>query len=261
MNTASIYYFSATGNSLSTAREIMHYLPDGSRLIPVTSMRNEPIVEEAASVIGFVFPVYFQDIPFPVRDLLEKIVFLHENPYIFAFTTSRGYPGDLIGKRVHRILRKKGGSLSLTLGIPMPGNSLMNTAEEDAVYLAEQKTNIQKKMEMILRNVKEDYRTDDSLFITPANVPNNFRGINACDRCVRCGLCVSVCPMDNIRIVDGKAVVGDHCASCLACFHWCPVEAIQMTKNTEDGNRPKYHHPEVTIHDICMQKHRGEGSA
>ena len=48
--------------------------------------------------------------------------------------------------------------------------------------------------------------------------------------CNGCGLCVSLCQMDVIRLKDGKAYIaypGD-CCHCLECFCYCPVEAITM---------------------------------
>ncbi|MGE4587227.1 MAG: DUF362 domain-containing protein [Mangrovibacterium sp.] len=47
------------------------------------------------------------------------------------------------------------------------------------------------------------------------------------DRCIGCGSCIDVCPMNAISIVDGKAVIDlDKCANCHACESACPVDAI-----------------------------------
>jgi electron transfer flavoprotein alpha subunit len=48
------------------------------------------------------------------------------------------------------------------------------------------------------------------------------------EACIGCEACVSVCPVETITMVDGKAIVGDACIDCGACAGECPVEAIEM---------------------------------
>lgn len=47
-------------------------------------------------------------------------------------------------------------------------------------------------------------------------------------KCTGCGKCVTVCPMDVIKMHDGKAVVGDGCVECGACVSACPRGAISL---------------------------------
>ncbi len=49
------------------------------------------------------------------------------------------------------------------------------------------------------------------------------------DRCVGCGLCIDVCPLENISLTDDKAhFEGDGCISCGHCAAACPQGAIQV---------------------------------
>lgn len=45
------------------------------------------------------------------------------------------------------------------------------------------------------------------------------------EKCIGCGSCASVCPVDAITVTDGKAKVSDACIECGACAGECPVEA------------------------------------
>ena len=59
-----------------------------------------------------------------------------------------------------------------------------------------------------------------------------LRWHRATDACIGCGKCVELCPLNNIRLENGKPVWGKHCTHCMACICYCPKEAIEY------GNHP-----------------------
>ncbi len=251
MNTV-IYYFSATGNCLTTAKLLADEL-GGAEIVPVASLKAASKIKNTAERVGFVFPVYYGNMPYPVREVISKMTF-EPDTYIFIFNTYRGHAGD-VAKRTDQLLHTRGQKLSFATGIPMPGNSFINEASVDAKYLAEQRENLKAAAAAVVKGETADYSTTDVLPLTPVDYPNNFRGIEAEeDKCIGCGTCVKVCPMNNIKIEKGKAVIGDDCATCLACFHWCPKEAIWMSKQENIARRAKYRHPDVKLKDIIDEK-------
>jgi ferredoxin len=47
-------------------------------------------------------------------------------------------------------------------------------------------------------------------------------------RCTGCAECTAVCPVDAVRIINGKAVIDpSKCVVCGKCTEACPVSAIQ----------------------------------
>jgi NAD-dependent dihydropyrimidine dehydrogenase PreA subunit len=48
------------------------------------------------------------------------------------------------------------------------------------------------------------------------------------DKCVGCGSCEYVCPVEAIKIEGGKVEISDDCVECGACVSECPVEAISI---------------------------------
>lgn len=55
------------------------------------------------------------------------------------------------------------------------------------------------------------------------------------EKCIGCGVCVSVCPFEAIDMVDDKAFITEKCTACGACVEECPVEAIEKEEEKKRG--------------------------
>jgi ferredoxin len=253
---STIYYFSATGNSLTIARQIAKKLGDCT----VRSMAAEPPEEPVGGPdksIGFVFPVFYIGLPRLVKRFVEKLNII-EGTYCFTFINFGGTGADTLGM-LEDILKEKGLHLSYAAGVGMPGNYIikygafapdviqrlirnaMDKAEEAAESIAEGK----------LQPVKRNARLISKI----ANRSYLYKGIAEWDekfssnsKCTGCGLCARVCPVSNIRIEDRRPLWQHHCERCLACIQWCPQEAIEYGKKTV--GRRRYHNPAVKAEDI-----------
>ena len=74
-------------------------------------------------------------------------------------------------------------------------------------------------------------------------------GFSVSGKCRKCGLCSSVCPVDNITMrVDGKPEFNHNCEQCFACVAWCPEQAIDFRHSTI--GRSRYHNPEVNVSEM-----------
>lgn len=61
----------------------------------------------------------------------------------------------------------------------------------------------------------------------------------ATDACIGCRQCVRNCPMNDIKLENGRPIWGKECTHCMACICYCPVEAIEYGKKSV--GKPRYH--------------------
>ena len=54
-------------------------------------------------------------------------------------------------------------------------------------------------------------------------------------KCIGCGQCVNDCFPKNLRLEDGKAVVGGPCMECGHCYAVCPTGAVIMEGYATDS--------------------------
>jgi len=50
--------------------------------------------------------------------------------------------------------------------------------------------------------------------------------------CVKCGMCIDICPVSAIIEGEQKFIITSDCILCGRCLEVCPIEAIQKT-NTQ----------------------------
>jgi len=70
------------------------------------------------------------------------------------------------------------------------------------------------------------------------------------NECNSCGICVKVCPRQNISIENGKLQFKHNCELCHACIQWCPKFAISHPNF--DTNLPQYHHPKIQLREMYV---------
>ena len=79
-------------------------------------------------------------------------------------------------------------------------------------------------------------------------LPTLDQNFNVNEKCNSCNTCEKVCPVQNIKIMNGRPNWLGNCEHCLACIQWCPIEAIQYGTQTND--RKRYHHPEILVKEL-----------
>jgi len=219
-----IYYFSGRGNTLKTALEVSRRL-DHPVMAPIRK-GSDCSAGKDADTIGIFTPVIDFGIPAFVLKFIDQLQVSDKQPYIYAVVTCGGLPGAA-PEQIRKQLKKKGLTLSadflLTFGINWSASAEW-----------------QRQIDRIAEIVKQKQRhpsvptTKDKL-LTLANplakriIPSEDKKFSWNEKCTGCGTCIKLCPVNNIRLDQGRPVWLNSCEQCAACYNWCPSRAISGT--------------------------------
>ena len=247
-NKITIYYFSATGNSLKAAMDITSQYKD-SELIKIT--QNEKIKYTDSKIIGFVFPVYAGTLPDIVRSFLINFEFRKET-YIFTVCTYYGYKGTAFSV-VNQILKNKGAYLNYSNSIYSVGSCLMEYEVSEKKRISILKQSDEKIKTIVSDIANQQDRKSPKYCKLSENIHrklfkmffgNAYRKFTLEDSCISCGICKKVCPVNNISNVDKKPQWGQNCIACHAFVQWCPKNAITLGRSK---GRLQYHNPNINV--------------
>lgn len=259
MTTATIYYFSATGNCLAFARQLAQRT--GAAPIPMTRVLAGEAVP-AAGKVALVFPTYAYGVPRTVLEFLARVE-LQPGAYLLAVTSCAGIPAGVL-RELDGALRRRGHRLAAGFVVRDPSSSL-TTSERDPmqrVMIALTRGRLpgtsQERIEEIAAAFRDGAarRLEGSgrlanlagrLFhrLSGLAFPTLDRNFWTTDACTGCGTCARLCPRGNIRLADGRPRWGGDCEVCHACIQWCARSAIQFKDLT--AGRPRYRNGAVSL--------------
>lgn len=81
------------------------------------------------------------------------------------------------------------------------------------------------------------------------------------EKCKGCGICVSICPVQAISIIQNKTFIDQNiCSECLQCISECPNDAIYQTSEKEISVTEKQDLEPYSVHRTSPQSNRVWGS-
>jgi NAD-dependent dihydropyrimidine dehydrogenase PreA subunit len=251
-----IFYYSGTGNSLWSARQLADKLGD-VRLLP---MKNaDTLAAGDAEAVGFVFPVHVWGLPVPVVKFIEKLS-LRPQVYLFALAVNAGQVARTL-VQLREMLAGRGLTLATGFSIVLPSNYIPwggpGPVERRNARMASARARLEEAALAIAgreqRHVEQGPLWQRVVFtaiyrMTFKQVHKMDKDFWCDDKCNSCEICARVCPAGNIAMKKGRPFWKHNCEQCLACIQWCPQEAIQFGKKTPAYER--YHHPEIALKDM-----------
>ncbi|MFX1389070.1 MAG: EFR1 family ferrodoxin [Promethearchaeota archaeon] len=258
-----IYYFTGTGNSLKIAKDISEELDD-IELIPIAKIWELNSIKAKSKNVGFIFPLYYSGLPKIVYDFISKLE-VKNVKYFFTVITNAGGINELPLQQIEEILNAKEKTLNAGFYITMPNNFILGynvDSEKRQRALFEKAINQVHKICEIVKNettiitqdiFQKNVKRSAKMNTTFRNeVLDSDKSFYANKNCTSCGICENICPVKNIRLIEGVPQWNHKCQQCLACIHFCPEEAIQFGNQTLKIQR--YHHPDISLQEISNQK-------
>jgi len=255
-----IYYYSATGNSLHAAKKISEGIED-CQLVAMVSLKGPNKIPVEVEQIGLVFPLHYFSVPPLVKDFIERLD-IPSSAYVFAVVTCGSPAFSSALSRVKHILAKKDQQLSagflvqmLSIYLPL---SELPSLDKQAKLLAKADRKLDRIMAMISKrehhfdgeHIKSLW-TAISLYWQKNQLPNSYKKFSCADSCTACGLCKQICPVGNIQLEAGIVQWLNNCQECLACLHVCPAQSIEFGKRT--SGRRRYRHPQITVKELLVK--------
>jgi len=252
MYTAVVFYFSGTGNTWWVSDRIKRQLD--AKNINASAVSIDTLTPKkadwwikTADLVLFGWPVYGSDLPEPVKRFIDSLPEKHK--HIHVFCTQMGFSGD--GAYVaHKRFLNKGLIIDTAEHFTMPSNMSMShgflgTPDEQSIkrIIDSAEKQVGAYVDRLLcGKARLKGRYSFPLGILQRGPYRLYQkeaqtrvGADA-SRCTRCGLCASLCPMNNISIKDVPTFAG-HCAQCLRCYSFCPSSAITYNGRVRDTQK------------------------
>lgn len=264
-----ILYFSGTGNTFYVVRKIQQALKGRGHECSILAADQlqadcgltfdseadsgklkenlREFLRDASNLI-LAYPVYASDIPVPIKQMI-KLLPKGKTKDLAVVATIHKAGGDaslIPGK----YLEKKGYLQVLAAYVKMPNNlqlpgfelfRVKNGDELNPYYESTQKSINQIVDRLLEQKVHEDGGgIINSLIGAAQRMGEDFiagfftRSMYVDEKCIKCRLCLSICPTANISFKDDIPVFGNKCCLCTRCYNFCPTNAIQITGKTSD---------------------------
>jgi ferredoxin/flavodoxin len=245
-----IFYFSGTGNTRWVAEQIAKGI--GEALVSIPDMIREGRYEfelREGERIGFCFPTHGWQVPRICRNFIRQLSLKNKTSTTFCWglTTCGDNTGETM-TILNKELQAIGLQAETVFSVVMPESYVclpfMKTDPEDKEAL---KLDVARhQLPHIIHIIKERRRGIEELdkgstprlysyvigeYFNRKMVTDKKFTVDA-DKCIGCGKCQKVCPVDNIKGTPPVWLHNGQCTSCLACYHYCPEHAINYGRIT-----------------------------
>ena len=234
-----ILYFSGTGNSKFISELFCKNMDSICHSIEESIDFGQLITSK--DIIGFCYPVYGSRVPRIMREFIKRYLGFLKNKKIIIFCTQLIFSGD--GARAFTDLFPENFiQVIYAEHFFMPNNIcnafLIPLANERKII--DYKKKAEQKMEYTCNNIKNGiikkrgfnfisrlFGLTQAVFM-PKIEKKAMDSVIVNNNCIKCRLCVQICPMNNLEYNDEKIIHKSNCTLCYRCINKCPQKAITV---------------------------------
>lgn len=235
-----ILYFSSTGNSLYIAEKIKQ--KTGGRIIYIPTYTGDGAGFDRLIIVT---PVYSFGMPIHVYDMLPR---LDKNTELVIV---QNYGGMIGGADyfIYKYAAENGLNIKSVYTLKMPENFTL-TFTVPKFYMQSALKHADKHINKVINDIisgknhiPRKKKTKENVYLkNKSNWHIIGERFSVTDACIRCGKCVSVCPVGNISLDRDGIKFGDKCVACIGCYHRCPQKAIIYLGKTK---KDRYVNPNI----------------
>lgn len=256
-----LFYYTGTGNSLWVAKTLAKELGETDVISMVDWIKEKKPID--SKVIGLIFPVYMWGVPRRIVKFVNELTIMKPG-YLFALAVNGGEVSNTL-VQLKKILHRNNCELCSGFEISMPSNYIPWGGAWPKERVRQLNDSARVKIGKIAAciNAKKKMPPEKGplwqRIIYTLIYKASFKYVSKMDKkfwvdekCNSCGICVKICPAENIVLREGKPSWNTTCEQCLACIQWCPQESIQYGKKTPAYER--YHHPDIVLKEVLKIK-------
>jgi ferredoxin len=234
-----MFYFSGTGNSKYIAELFCENMSAECYSIEENVDFGKLIAD--SDTIAFCYPVYMSRVPRIMREFVGKHMELLKGKNVIIFCTQLILSGD--GARAFTALFEKNHMNVIYAEHFFMPNNVSNMAilpVQNDKTIAKYVPKSQQKMQSVCDNIKAG-KVKRRGFNAFSRFLGLFQGVflstlekkannsaKVTSDCNKCGVCVAVCPMNNL-LFGGENITHNHnCTMCYRCINKCPHKAITV---------------------------------
>jgi len=258
-------YFSATGNSKFIAELFSRNMQ--ARCFSIEDSTNINYTDEikAHDIIAFCYPIYGSRVPRIMREFVAKYISELTGKKIIIFVTQVAFSGD--GARVFADMFNDGAiKVAYAEHFNMPNNvcNIPLLKKPSKRKIQRYVCKAEEKMAQVCKNIragiikkrgfsrfsqligsiqglpwqgdsKEDINNRNKAGLQsksrkhrPKMEEKASRNVRISKNCTICGLCVDICPMQNLENTGNEIKQKHNCTICYRCVNQCPHRAITV---------------------------------
>lgn len=240
-----ICYFSGTGNTRRVVNKYTDCLRQKEVDVDVYKIEDvlynsnqQPVNFDEYDIVGIGYPVHAFNAPSIVIDFVKHMAKQKNKHKAFIINTS-GEPlrlNNISSLKIRRMLKRRNYEVTNEFHYCMPYNIIFRHTDLMAYKMWNYAEGL---IPMDCDTLLSGNKT--KLGYVPMGRPLacifrvehwggrvNGKRYKVNDNCVKCQMCVKICPTNNIRIENGEFKFGKNCLMCMRCAHLCSRDAIKI---------------------------------